>query len=257
LVPPSDVAAVWPAAGIGAGILLAFGRSALVPLAIGVMVGTVVATVLSDRSLATAVFKGFCYVTEPVIVAWLLARWFGPAFSFQDLRRVSGFLAAAVMAAAITGIGGAATITLLHTTAPFWDAWRAWSLADGVGILVVAPLGNTELNGPAVVLRAEAGQVVAMVVHELATNAAKHGSLSTPNGRVSVRWRRRSNGDPHAPLVLEWRETAGPSVVAPQKTGYGTSIIRDVIPYEFGGTVDLTFTPLGVQCRLELSATWL
>src|SRR5262249_21936230 len=114
--------------------------------------------------------------------------------------------------------------------------------------------GNTELNGPAVVLRAEAGQVLAMVVHELAPNAAKHGSLSTPNGRVSVRWRRRSNGDPHAPLVLEWRETAGPSVVAPQKTGYGTSIIRDLIPYEFGGTVDLTFAPLGVQCRLELPA---
>ena len=72
LVPPSDVAVFWPAAGIGAGILIAFGRRALPPLAIAVMVGTVAANLLSDRSLATAVFKGFCNIGEPVVVAWLL-----------------------------------------------------------------------------------------------------------------------------------------------------------------------------------------
>src|SRR5215475_6215717 len=58
LITPSDVAVFWPAAGIGAGILIAFGRRALIPLVIGVMIGTVAANVLSDRSLATAVFKG-------------------------------------------------------------------------------------------------------------------------------------------------------------------------------------------------------
>jgi len=140
LVPPSDVAVFWPASGIGAGILVAFGRRALAPLAIGIMIGTVAANLLSDRSLATAVFKGLCNIGEPVILARLLQRWFGAAFSFGDLRRVLGFLAAAAIATATSAIGGAATITLLHTTAPFWDVWRVWVLSDGVGIVVVAPL---------------------------------------------------------------------------------------------------------------------
>jgi len=140
LAPPGYVSVFWPAAGIGVGILIAFGQRALPPLAIAVMVGTVAANLLSDRSLATAVFKGFCYVGEPVIVAWLLERWCGPAFSFGNLRQVLGFFAAAAIAAATSALGGAAVITLLDTTAPFWDTWLVWLLSDGVGIVVVAPL---------------------------------------------------------------------------------------------------------------------
>ena len=117
--------------------------------------------------------------------------------------------------------------------------------------------GNTDIDGPEVFLRPESAQVMAMIVHELATNAAKHGALSTQYGRVSVRWRQRSNGHRHAPLIFEWRETGGPAVVELQKSGYGTSTIRDAIPYEFSGTVDLTFVPSGVRCRIELPADWL
>jgi two-component sensor histidine kinase len=117
--------------------------------------------------------------------------------------------------------------------------------------------GNTEIIGPEVILRAEAGQAMAMVLHELATNAAKYGALATQNGRVSIRWRQRPNGHPRSHLVLEWREIGGPSVVAPGNSGFGTSTIRDVIPYELGGTVDLSFAPEGVRCRLELPANWL
>ena len=116
-----------------------------------------------------------------------------------------------------------------------------------------AARNNAEVSGPEVVLRAEAGQAMAMVLHELATNAAKYGALSTKNGCVSVQWGRRLNGCPPR-LVLEWREIGGPPVVTP---GYGTSTIRDLIPYEFGGTVDLVFAPEGVQCRLELPTDWL
>ena len=103
----------------------------------------------------------------------------------------------------------------------------------------------------------EAGQALAMVLHELATNAAKYGALSTNTGRVLIRWDQRLNGRPLSILVLEWQEVGGPRVDAPDKSGYGTSTIRDLIPYEFGGMVDLVFTPEGVRCRLELPANWL
>src|SRR5262245_43919375 len=120
-----------------------------------------------------------------------------------------------------------------------------------------ATKGNTDINGPAVMLKAEAGQAMGMVLHELATNAAKYGALSAQNGRVSIRWEHRLNGHPRSHLVLEWREVGGPSVVAPENSGFGTSTIRDLIPYEFGGTVDLSFAPSGVGCHLELPADWL
>ena len=57
--------------------------------------------------------------------------------------------------------------------------------------------------------------------------------------------------------MFEWREIGGPVVVAAAKSSYGTSAIRDLIPYEFGGTVDLSLAPEGVRCRLELPADWL
>ena len=66
---------------------------------------------------------------------------------------------------------------------------------------------NTEISGPEVMLSAEAAQAVAMVFHELATNAAKYGALSTREGRISVRWRCPRNGHAHDPLVIEWHES--------------------------------------------------
>jgi PAS domain S-box-containing protein len=136
--------------------------------------------------------------------------------------------------------------------------WQGLSLADLVRreIAPYATRNNTEINGPDVTLRAEAGQALAMVLHELATNAAKYGALSTKYGRVSVRWD-RLNGQSRSYLVLDWRETGGPPVVPTVNSGYGTSTIRDLLAYEFGGTVDLVFAPEGVQCHLELTADWL
>ena len=96
-----------------------------------------------------------------------------------------------------------------------------------------------------------------MVLHELATNAAKYGALSTNNGRVSIRWDRHLNGHPRSHLVFEWQEIGGPPVVALGNSSYGTSTIRDLIPYELGGTVDLVLAPEGVRCHLELPAEWL
>src|SRR5262249_47122146 len=98
---------------------------------------------------------------------------------------------------------------------------------------------------------------IAMVLHELATNAAKYGALSTKEGRVSIRWDRLLNGHPRSHLVIEWQEVGGPSIITPGKPGYGTRTIRNQVPYELSGTVDLAFAPEGVRCRLELPANWL
>ncbi len=115
---------------------------------------------------------------------------------------------------------------------------------------------NTRINGPDVLLMAEAGQALAMVLHELATNAAKYGALSTQQGRVSVQWRWLSNGIAQNALVTEWQEVGGPAVSAPSKTGYGTSVINDLVPYELGGKVEFDYAHTGVRCRLEVPARW-
>ena len=114
--------------------------------------------------------------------------------------------------------------------------------------------GNTEVSGPSITLKPEAAQATAMVLHELATNAAKYGALSNHSGRVSVRWHWLANGSSHHRLAIEWQEIGGPPVSPPSASGYGTSIIRELIPYELGGTVDLAFAPSGVRCRLEVPA---
>jgi len=113
------------------------------------------------------------------------------------------------------------------------------------------------IRGPAVVLAAEATQPVAIVLHELATNAAKYGALSHSHGRVTVRWRTQSNGSSGGKLVLEWRETGGPPLAVPNAPGFGTSVIRDLIPYELGGAVDYELAPEGARCKLEIPAKWL
>ena len=116
---------------------------------------------------------------------------------------------------------------------------------------------NTAIDGPEVSLSPKAGQAVSMVLHELATNAAKYGALSVHGGRVSARWQRRMNGNADAPVVLEWQESGGPTVQSPDTSGYGSEVIRDLIPYELGGKVDLAFASEGLQCRLEIPAEWL
>jgi PAS domain S-box-containing protein len=110
---------------------------------------------------------------------------------------------------------------------------------------------NTTISGPDVMLTSAETQAVAMVIHELVTNAAKHGALSSPNGRVSVSWH-PTGADATAILMITWRELGGPPVAAPVLSGYGSSLIRDLIPHELGGTVDLAFASDGACCKIAI-----
>jgi two-component sensor histidine kinase len=132
--------------------------------------------------------------------------------------------------------------------------WLGVSLADVVRheLAPYATARNTAIEGPSIVLSAEATQAMAMVMHELVTNAAKYGALSNSHGRVSVRWKRPLNGSTPRRLALEWQETGGPPVAPPTRQGYGTSVICDLIPYELGGRVDLDYATGGVRCKIEI-----
>jgi two-component sensor histidine kinase len=117
--------------------------------------------------------------------------------------------------------------------------------------------GNTCIKGPEIILTADAAQTTSLVLHELTTNAAKYGALSQRKGLVSVRWCRAPNGRRTGPLAIEWLESGGPPVEVPSNSGYGSSVITELVPYELGGTARLVFSPEGVRCQLVIPAKWL
>jgi PAS domain S-box-containing protein len=107
---------------------------------------------------------------------------------------------------------------------------------------------NNRIDGPEILLNPDATQAMSMVVHELTTNAAKYGALSVPEGHIMVSWEQ----EPERGLILRWIELDGPEVKMPQRSGYGTTLIRDLLSFEFGGTVDHRFLPGGVTCEISL-----
>ncbi len=117
-----------------------------------------------------------------------------------------------------------------------------------------AAQNNVHIKGPRVLLDAEAGQALSMVLHELTTNAAKHGALSASAGHVFVQWRLQNTSTDGGRLMVNWREADGPMVKTSGKSGYGKSVITELIPYELGGKVDYRFASAGVRCRLEIPA---
>jgi PAS domain S-box-containing protein len=141
LTEPDGVAVFWPAAGVSAGVLIALGRSASVPVAVGAMVATVVANLMGDRTVWGATAFALCNAVEALLTAWLIERYVGPRFTLGRLRHVLALLAAAMAATAVSGIGGAVAYKLFHSsTAPIVTTWQHWFASDAVGIVTVAPL---------------------------------------------------------------------------------------------------------------------
>jgi CheY-like chemotaxis protein len=90
-------------------------------------------------------------------------------------------------------------------------------------------------------------QTIALALHELATNAAKYGALSSHSGEVSLSWKLEPGS-----LALKWVETGGPTVTPPASQGFGTKIINGSIKRQIGGKVAFDWRPQGLQCRLAL-----
>jgi PAS domain S-box-containing protein len=141
LTKPDGVAVFWPAAGVAAGVMIALGRSARVPVALGAMVATIVANLMGDRTVGSATAFAFCNAGEALLTAWLIERYVGSRFTLGRLRHVLALLAAAMIATALSGVGGTVAYVLFHnSTAPILTTWRHWFASDAVGVITVAPL---------------------------------------------------------------------------------------------------------------------
>jgi len=112
--------------------------------------------------------------------------------------------------------------------------------------------GEYEINGPEVLIAPKASEVLGLAVHELATNALKHGALSRPGGRVSVSWRLMSR-DREDWLSFHWSEslTHSRKQVQAARPGFGTELIERRIPYELHGAGSLRIDANGAQCTIE------
>jgi two-component sensor histidine kinase len=116
------------------------------------------------------------------------------------------------------------------------------------------PTEAVRLEGPPVSLAVAAVQPIAMLLHELATNAAKHGALSRPEGRVDIVWRLDPPG-PDAALRLRWTEAGGPSLrEKPRQRGFGSQLIEATVRGQLGGRVTFEWNESGLACELTVPA---
>ncbi len=145
----------------------------------------------------------------------------------------------------------------LHALASANDAliegnWKGVPLHDVMrGALRPFATGGQFVTGasPEVDLLPKASLALAMIVHEMATNAAKYGALSVPGGAVEITWR-IERGDNEPLLCLYWTESGGPEVAPPTRQGQGTRFIEQSVAYELGGKASLNFAADGLNIEI-------
>jgi two-component system CheB/CheR fusion protein len=131
-----------------------------------------------------------------------------------------------------------------HLSQNSWQSARLDEVMDGT----LRSFGErVTREGPAVRLNSREAISWGMLVHELATNAAKYGSLSQPNGKVAVIWRM----SPHKNLEFEWSETGGPPAVAPKRNGFGTTFVERAVAGDLGGKAQFDYRPEGLHVRID------
>lgn len=111
--------------------------------------------------------------------------------------------------------------------------------------------GRVAMQGPALTMSPETAVGLHMTIHELAVNAAKHGALSREGGKVEVVWEVAMDAADRE-LALNWRETGGPTVSAPTRTGFGMRLIEGGLARDLGGEGRLSFEPQGVRFSLRV-----
>ena len=127
--------------------------------------------------------------------------------------------------------------------------WQGADIANVVRTEMSPYAGRASIEGPAIMLNAKAAQNFALAVHELATNAAKYGALSTQTGRVDIRWSiARPNG--HGQFSFRWQERGGPQVRAPSRKGFGSTVLEQVMAEYFETPPLIEFAADGIIYEL-------
>jgi two-component sensor histidine kinase len=125
--------------------------------------------------------------------------------------------------------------------------WREASLLEVVRVALAGPgvePARIRAAGPALTLSAAQSLSLTLMLHELMTNALKHGALSQEGGHVALDW--QLQGSPKQELVFEWREKDGPPATTPLEQGFGSHLIRRAWESDFGGTVLMDYQPGGL-----------
>jgi two-component sensor histidine kinase len=141
------------------------------------------------------------------------------------------------------------------------QSWHGVALGDIVAETVLPFEGNTEINriyveGPEVVVRANAAVSLSMIQHELLTNAVKYGALSRAGGKVAISWslvEAASSGN-SAKVEFTWTESGGPRVEKPKGRGFGTRLF-EASADQLDAELSLDFAPQGFRCRMVLPIT--
>lgn len=110
--------------------------------------------------------------------------------------------------------------------------------------------GRARIDGPKVMVTAKVAQTFALIAHELATNAAKYGALSVPNGHLDVSWRLEGEGDARR-FQFQWRESGGPPAQLPTRRGFGTQLISTVAGSELKCSPEIAYEAGGFSYRLD------
>jgi PAS domain S-box-containing protein len=169
------------------------------------------------------------------------------SIALQTLRNATDLPSASQNLSARLVALGAATDVL---TGASWRSADLRALAEHA----LAPHGELGtrivLDGPAVTLQPQVAIALALALHELATNAAKYGALSTEAGRVHVAWQVDGTG-PEARFRLTWREQGGPPVAKPARRGFGSTLIERSLRSYFGGTAETEYRPDGLTFTLD------
>ena len=129
------------------------------------------------------------------------------------------------------------------------ENWQGASLEDVIARELASFVSRTSIKGPPIELTPTATQGFALVIHELATNAAKFGALSAPGGHVAIRWSVEERGEkPRS--SFSWQESGGPRVTAPKRNGFGTTLLKNALGGET--TPHLEYAQQGLQFTLEI-----
>jgi len=150
--------------------------------------------------------------------------------------------------AAVNGrIGALSRAHALLSESRWQGADLATLIDDELAPYGISGAAKIEVSGPAISLEPATAQILALALHELATNAVKYGALSSASGMVDVSWELNSEN-----LILQWVETGGPPTKAPASRGFGTKLITATCETQLGGNTKFGWLPQGLHCTLSL-----